>query len=72
MLLFPLLLAAAPDASGIAWIHDDWEKAKQAAIAKNKLVAIDVSATWCHSCLSMKNYALKEAAMAVTGKPIHI
>jgi tetratricopeptide (TPR) repeat protein len=64
MLLLSLLIAAAPDASGIVWIHDDWEKAKKAAIAKKQLVAVDVWATWCHTCLSMKNYALKEAPMA--------
>jgi len=57
-----LLTLAAPDP--IAWIHDDWAKAKAAALEEKKLVAIDVWATWCHSCLSMKNFTLKEAPLA--------
>ncbi|MCK6548350.1 thioredoxin family protein [Myxococcota bacterium] len=52
------------DRSGITWIADDWEKAKAQAIEAKQLVAIDVWATWCHSCLSMKNFALKEATLA--------
>lgn len=55
--------AAAVDPSGITWLEDDWEKAKAQAIEAKQLVAIDVWATWCHSCLSMKNFALKEATL---------
>ncbi len=64
--MLPLLamMASAPDASGIVWIHDDFAQAKKTAIAKKQLIAVDVWATWCHTCLSMKNFALKEAPMA--------
>jgi thioredoxin-like negative regulator of GroEL len=61
-----LLLATSPanDPSGIRWIDDDWQQAKKTAIEKNQLIAVDVWATWCHTCLSMKNYTLKEARFA--------
>lgn len=61
-----LLLTTSPakDLSGIRWIHDDWTRAKQTAKKQNKLVAVDVWATWCHTCLSMKNYVLKRAPLA--------
>lgn len=59
-----LLSSNASDSAGIQWVHDDWTQALKQAKAQKKLIAIDVWATWCHSCLSMKNYALKEAPMA--------
>ncbi len=59
-----LLTLAASDTSGITWISDDWERAKKEALQKKKLVAVDVWATWCHTCLSMKNFVLTEAPMA--------
>ena len=40
----------------IQWIEDDWATAKTKAITDNKLLAVDVWATWCHTCLAMKNY----------------
>ncbi len=58
-----LISATGPDASGIKWIHDDWSQAQKHAQATKKLVAIDVWATWCHSCLSMKNYVLTKETM---------
>lgn len=63
------LISAAPpgaDASGIAWIEDDWSRAKAQAIEAGQLVAVDVWATWCHTCLSMKHYVLTDAAMKET------
>src|SRR5687767_787754 len=61
-----LLLATAPahDQSGIAWIQDDWQQAKKAAASKKQLIAVDVWATWCHTCLSMKNYTFTEKRFA--------
>jgi len=67
MLVFPFLLSfmvtAPGDASGIAWFEDDWAGAKSRALASKQLVAVDVWATWCHTCLSMKNYVLTAAPM---------
>ncbi len=59
------LLASAPaPQSTLPWIHDDWAAAQKQALATGKLVAVDVWATWCHTCLSMKNYVLEEKALA--------
>ena len=55
-----LAMAASPAPSGIAWLHDDWPTARTRAIEAKKWVAVDVWATWCHSCLSMKNFVLTE------------
>jgi tetratricopeptide (TPR) repeat protein len=54
------LLLAAPAKDPISWIDDDYAKAKARAAKENKLVAVDVWAPWCHSCLSMKNFTMKE------------
>ena len=61
--LAALALPAATEANPISWIHDDWEAARKDAIAGKKLIAIDVWATWCHTCLSMKHYTLQEAPL---------
>lgn len=58
-----LLAVAAPTAAPIQWVHDDWAAAKRQAKADGKLVAVDVWATWCHTCLSMKNFTLKETPL---------
>lgn len=64
-----LLLAActcgktpAPDAAfmGIAFIHDDYELARDAARERNLPLFVDTWAPWCHSCLSMKRTVLKD------------
>jgi tetratricopeptide (TPR) repeat protein len=59
-----LLLLTAANASGIVWIHDDWDAAKKQALARKQLVAVDVWATWCHPCISMSRFTLEEAPMA--------
>jgi len=51
-------------AAQLHWVHDDWAKAKSQAKKEGKLVAVDVWATWCHTCLAMKNYALKSKEVA--------
>lgn len=63
-------LAAAPahDSSGIDWVEDDWAAAKKRAAAEKKLIAVDVWATWCHTCLSMKNFVLTEKPLASVAK----
>jgi tetratricopeptide (TPR) repeat protein len=50
--------------SPIPWIDDDWEKAKNLAQKDKKLLAVDVWATWCHTCLSMKNYVFTSPKMS--------
>jgi thiol-disulfide isomerase/thioredoxin len=56
------------DRSGIVWMHDEWPKAKQIAIDSHQLVAVDVWATWCHSCLSMRQLVFTDKAMAKVAK----
>lgn len=60
------LIAASPaaDHSNIAWVHDDAPRAFAQAKKAKKLVAVDVWATWCHTCLMMKNFVLTERPMA--------
>src|SRR5262245_2207872 len=56
------------DVSGIVWINDDWAKAKAQAIEAGQLIAVDVWATWCHTCLSMKHFVLTEKPLADVSK----
>jgi len=44
----------------ISWIKDDWQEAKSRALTENKLIAVDVWATWCHTCLAMKNFVFTQ------------
>ena len=56
-LLLALATHAAPnDASGIAWIENDFDGAVAKAALQGKPVFVDVWALWCHSCLSMKRW----------------
>lgn len=63
-LVAALLISAPAKPSTLPWIHDDWAAARKQALATGKLVAVDVWATWCHTCLSMKNFVLEEAPLA--------
>ncbi len=40
--------------SGIHFIEDDWKYATEKAKAENKLIFIDIYATWCRPCKSLK------------------
>lgn len=62
------LLAAAPDASTIEWVHDDAPRAFATATKQKQLVAVEVWATWCHTCLSMKNYVLTQPELRAAAK----
>ncbi|MEQ8277154.1 MAG: thioredoxin family protein [Deltaproteobacteria bacterium] len=59
-------IAASPtaDLSKIQWMHDDAPGAFAKAKKAKQLVAVDVWGTWCHTCLMMQNFALKERPMA--------
>ncbi len=48
----------------IRWFHDDYTAALGEAKQKKIPLVIDVWAPWCHTCLSMKHYVLKDPSMA--------
>ena len=50
----------AAETQPISWVKDDWQAAKTQALKHNKLIAVDVWATWCHTCLAMKNFVFTE------------
>jgi thiol-disulfide isomerase/thioredoxin len=64
LVLTALVAAPASDRSGIRWVEDDWAAAKARALREQRTVAVDVWATWCHSCLSVKSHVLGDARMA--------
>lgn len=49
--------------SGINFIEDDWNNALQQAKAKNKLVFLDIYATWCGPCKMLKQYTFSDTAV---------
>jgi thiol-disulfide isomerase/thioredoxin len=60
----PPAASAAPTASGIQFIEDDYPTALARAKAQGKLLFVDVWATWCHTCLSMRAYVFPDAALS--------
>ena len=50
--------------TAITWSVDDLPGALAAARAKKVPVFVDAWALWCHSCLSMQSYVLKDPALA--------
>jgi thioredoxin-like negative regulator of GroEL len=61
-------VAAAPAApAGISWIEDDLPRALAEARRTNRPLLVDMWATWCHTCLSMKSYVFPDPGLA----PLH-
>ena len=57
-------VAIANDEKGIQFIEQDWSKALQQAKAENKLVFVDIYATWCGPCKMLKKNTFTDAAVA--------
>ena len=61
-----LLILASPAGTGSAadnaltWIHDDYAAARADAKRAGRPIFVDVWATWCHTCLAMKNFVLPD------------
>jgi thioredoxin-like negative regulator of GroEL len=55
--------AAAPAGPEADLIEDDVPRAMAEAKASGKAVFVEVWAPWCHTCLSMKNFVLPDAAL---------
>ena len=50
---------------GIQFIEDDWNLALKKAQAQNKLVFVDIYATWCGPCKMLKQYTFTDSAVGV-------
>lgn len=49
---------------GIQFIEQDWSKALKQAKAENKLVFLDIYATWCGPCKMLKKNTFSDAVVA--------
>jgi thioredoxin-like negative regulator of GroEL len=54
---------AVQQAPGLPFIDDDYEKALATAKERKVPVFVDVWASWCHTCLSMKQYVLTDPVL---------
>jgi thiol:disulfide interchange protein len=48
----------------IAFIEDDYERARSTASSQHRPLFVDAWATWCHTCLSMREYVFNDPALA--------
>jgi tetratricopeptide (TPR) repeat protein len=75
LLRAPLLIAAAALFSlscasaqasfkGLPFIEDDFDAAVAQAKQKNVPIFVDATASWCHSCISMRQYVFTDAKLA--------
>jgi thioredoxin len=49
--------------SGIQFIEQDWDKALKAAHDENKLIFLDIYATWCGPCKMLKQNTFTDSAV---------
>lgn len=52
-----------PIKKGIHFIEDDWNQALKTAKDQNKLVFIDIYATWCGPCKMLKQYTFTDSSV---------
>ncbi|MCC6648889.1 MAG: thioredoxin family protein [Polyangiaceae bacterium] len=52
--------SAPPAPHVVAFVEDDYPAARARAKAEGKLVFVDAWATWCHTCLSLKQFVLSD------------
>jgi len=57
-------LVTTKPSKGIEFIEQDWNKALADARQNNKLVFIDIYATWCGPCKMLKNKTFTDKAVA--------
>jgi thioredoxin len=49
--------------AGIHFIEDDWSQALKTAKDQNKLVFVDIYATWCGPCKMLKQYTFTDSSV---------
>jgi thioredoxin 1 len=49
--------------SGIRFIEQDWDQALKAAHDENKLIFLDIYATWCGPCKMLKQYTFSDSSV---------
>jgi thiol:disulfide interchange protein len=49
--------------TGIHFIEQDWDQALKAAHDENKLIFLDIYATWCGPCKMLKQYTFTDSAV---------
>jgi thioredoxin-like negative regulator of GroEL len=59
----PAPAQAVQQGQGLPFIADDYEKALATAKERKVPVFVDVWASWCHTCLSMKQYVLTDPVL---------
>jgi len=59
----PVVAEAKADGA-LKFVEDDYKKALASARERNVPLFVDVWASWCHTCLSMKQYVLTDPALA--------
>jgi tetratricopeptide (TPR) repeat protein len=55
--------ATAAEPAKLTFIEDDYERARSEASHRGVPIFVDVWASWCHTCLSMKQYVLPDRAL---------
>ena len=59
----PQAQPVAAVSSALQFVEDDYEKARALAIERKLPLFVDVWASWCHTCLSMKQYVFPDPAI---------
>src|SRR6476660_268264 len=58
----PVKKAVVSNEKGITFIEQDWNKALDSAKTNNKLVFLDIYATWCGPCKMLKEHTFTDEA----------
>ena len=65
-----ILVAPAAHSAGPAFIENDYAKALAKAKSTKKLLFVDATAAWCHSCVYMREHVLNQPELVAFEKDI--